>query len=108
MLSDDIIAAAGRPGSPNAGHIARLAEEIKGAMRFDVRPEVIASINAVLNLSLESQTKALRLCRLPARKVWLEWSIGKGVREGVLISTEDDTVQRGTCVGAAPAGGIRP
>jgi hypothetical protein len=109
MLADDIQADAGRASNRHMGgngHVARFAEQIKRAMRFAATREVMASLTTILDLPMTSQLKTLRLCRLPSSVVWIEWSLGDGLREGVLICTEDGITQRGTCVTAVRGEGL--
>jgi len=105
MLADDLVAAASRPDDTRSGgRLARLAEDIKKAQRYVITREVIASARAVLDRPVAEQLKALRLCRLPFAVVWLEWPLGSGCRQGVIITTDNGNVQRGTCARAESDG----
>jgi hypothetical protein len=96
MLADDLVAAVGRPVDVGCGgNTTRMAESIRGAQRFIVKPKVLDMVWEVLGLTLTQQYRALGVSQLPFEEPsWIEWS-DNGTREGILIEPNGSS-QRGT------------
>lgn len=101
MLADDIIAQAGtRTDVLLMRAFTRIARIIAQAQRFDFSTEAILSAETIAVSPLDSQLRALTLCRLPFKLTWFEWPthglyLPTLKRMGVLLEASDDSLQRG-------------
>jgi hypothetical protein len=74
MLADTIRdAATSRFNEYLCGGVLALSSAIERAGRFELTPGLIVSANAVQKSPIETQAKALALCRFPFEYTWFEW-----------------------------------
>jgi hypothetical protein len=87
MFADDIIGAVGCDVDRGTGDsITSLAESIRGAQRFIVKPDVLDSAWEVLGLTLTQQYRVLGVSQFPFDCCWFE-SSDYGRRDGILVET---------------------
>ena len=92
-----------------AGSISSVAAALKDCLRFELSDEVRDAAQRVQKSKPSTIMAALPLCRLPYRRVWVEWLPGRvgnlrdagpdappqPQRTGFLMEAVDDSLQRG-------------
>jgi hypothetical protein len=77
MLADEIIALRGGfEDRLTGGGFKELGDQIKQAQRFDLSADVMRSARTIMQSPLDTQLRALNLCRLPFAETWFEWPGG--------------------------------